>query len=197
MLHYETGLIILSNFSAHAAANAGSLMCRSSSITSTPGATQLRTLWNSAASASGHQNDLPSASIADTPRSGSSTRRRAVRGARLLGDLLAELVHLLRRRAHQRDGRVVLVEAPALVLLGHRLRRAEVDHVERPDRDHLRHPLSAAAVRRSGPADSTPPASSSASSVVVMSSTPAMSPSRISPSIVRPPVPVAWKTSTS
>ena len=48
-------------------------MCRSSSINSTFGAIQFRTLWNSAASASGHQNAFPSASIAETPLSGTST----------------------------------------------------------------------------------------------------------------------------
>ena len=58
-------------------------------------------------------------------------------------------------------------------------------------------PLSAAAVSRSRPADSTPPTRSSASSVVVRSSTPAIRPSRMNDSMVIPPVPVAWKTSTS
>ena len=67
--------------------------------------------------------------------------------------------------------------AGATELLGHRLRRPEIDHVERAERHHLRHAAPAAAVSRSGPADSTPPTSSSASSVVVMSRTPAMRPS--------------------
>ena len=115
----------------------------------------------------------PSRSMADTPRSGTQHRRRPAGGAGLLGDLLAEPVVLLRRGAHQRDVRVVLVEAPAAELLRHRVRRAEVDHVQRPERDHLRHaaqrrrrqPVAARAVRM-------PPTSSSASSVVVMSSTP-------------------------
>ena len=48
-------------------------MCRSSSTSSTWGPLQSRKLWNRAASASGHQNGLPSASMADTPRRGTST----------------------------------------------------------------------------------------------------------------------------
>ena len=39
-------------------------------MTRTCGLTQLRTLWKSARSASGHQNGCPSRSIADTPLSG-------------------------------------------------------------------------------------------------------------------------------
>ena len=54
-----------------------------------------------------------------------------------------------------------------------------------------------AAVKRSGPALSTPPTRSSASSVVVRSSTPARKPDRASVSNARPPDPVAWKVSTS
>ena len=197
-LNYEALPISLNNFSAQASANAGSLMCRSSSISSTLGAIQLRTLWNSAASASGHQNGFPSASIAETPRSGSSTAVGPLRGARLLGDLLAEPVLLLRRRPHQRDGRVVLVEAPALVPLRHRLGRAEVHHVERPDRNHLRH-----ALERRGREPVRPGGEHAADEFVGefgrgdVEHAGDRARRGSSPSIVRPPVPVAWNTSTS
>ena len=58
-------------------------------------------------------------------------------------------------------------------------------------------PICPGASSRSGPASNTPPQTVSAHSVVVMSSTASTSPSRTRLSIVRPPVPVAWKTSTS
>ena len=64
-----------------------------------------------------------------------------------------------------------------------RSRAAEVDHVERAERDHLRQAELPAASSRSGPAESTPPTRSSASSVVVASSTPARKPPRASASI--------------
>jgi hypothetical protein len=43
------------------------------------------------------------------------------------------------RGAHQRHLRIVLVESTADVLLGHRLRGAEVHHVERADRADVGH----------------------------------------------------------
>ena len=43
-----------------------------------------------------------------------------------------------RRRAHQRDRRVVDVEVAVLELGRHGVARAEVDHVQRPERDDLR-----------------------------------------------------------
>ena len=58
-------------------------------------------------------------------------------------------------------------------------------------------PVLPAASSRVGPAPRMPPTNSSAHSVVVMSSTPAVMPASTSDSIARPPVPVAWKTSTS
>ena len=58
-------------------------------------------------------------------------------------------------------------------------------------------PFRAAALQRSGPAASTPPTTSSHHSVVVRSSTPLMNPPLTSASMHFPPVPVAWKTSTS
>ena len=57
--------------------------------------------------------------------------------------------------------------------------------------------LRMAASQRAGPAARTPPTTSSHHSVVVRSSTPEKKPASISASIVFPPVPVAWKTSTS
>ena len=58
-------------------------------------------------------------------------------------------------------------------------------------------PACAAASSRSGPAENMPPATSPASSVVVRSSTPTNDLARTSASSERPPVPLAWKTSTS
>ena len=65
--------------------------------------------------------------------------RRPCRGRELAADRAAELGALVRRRAHERHGRVVHVEVAALELRRHRLARAEVDHVERAERDDLRH----------------------------------------------------------
>ena len=59
-----------------------------------------------------------------------------------------------------------------LKTLGHGRRRAEIDHVQRADADHLRDSRGTAASSRFAPAESIPPTSSSASSVVVRSSTP-------------------------
>src|SRR5438128_5079040 len=58
-------------------------------------------------------------------------------------------------------------------------------------------PARPAASSLSGPAESTPPTSSSASSVVVRSRTPLRKLDSTSASMDCPPVPVAWKTSTS
>ena len=57
--------------------------------------------------------------------------------------------------------------------------------------------MRAIAPSRSGPALSTPPNRWSQTSVVVTSMTPASSPLSASFSMVRPPVPVAWKTRQS
>ena len=64
--------------------------------------------------------------------------RRPVGAVELARDPPPELGHLLGRRAHQRDRRVVHVEVAALEALGHGVARAEVDHVERAERDDLR-----------------------------------------------------------
>ena len=123
---------------------------------------------------------------------------RPGRRVQLLGDDPPDLAALLRRRPHQRDRRVVDVEVPVAIPLRHRLQRAEVDHVERAERDDLRDPQLARPTRAGpAPATSTPPATRSQNSVVVTSSEPAMKPASISASIEPPPAPVWWKTSTS
>ena len=105
---------------------------------------------------------------------------------------------LFRRRPHQRDVGVVLVEQPVLEPGGDRLRSRRSSPCRAP---RWTPPAGSrprpAAVRRSGPALRKPPTCSSASSVVVRSSTPAMSPSSMSDSMACPPLPVAWKTRTS
>ena len=55
---------------------------------------------------------------------------RAGAGVELRGDPGADLAALLRRRAHQRDVRVVAVERAAGEAVGDGLGRPEVDHVE-------------------------------------------------------------------
>ena len=65
-------------------------------------------------------------------------RRRPLRGRELARDPAAELGTLLGRRPHQGDGGVVDVDVAAFELRRQRLARAEVDHVERAERDHLR-----------------------------------------------------------
>ena len=61
--------------------------------------------------------------------------------ARFASQFRAEFRHLLGRGSHQGDRRVVAVEAALLVVLRRRFRRAEVHHVECPDRDDLRDAL--------------------------------------------------------
>ena len=51
-----------------------------------------------------------------------------------------DLAALVGRRPHQRDRRVVDVEVPVAVALRDGVLRAEVDHVERAERDDLRDP---------------------------------------------------------
>ena len=71
---------------------------------------------------------------------GGQNRRRSPRCACLLGNLLAERIIFFRRRSHQRDVGVVLIEAAIFELLGHAVEWAEVDHVESTERDDLRNP---------------------------------------------------------
>ena len=58
-------------------------------------------------------------------------------------------------------------------------------------------PTAPAASSRVGPAVQMPPLSSSVTSLVVQSRTPAKTPRRTRSSIVAPPLPLAWKTTTS
>ena len=74
---------------------------------------------------------------------GDEEHGRPGRRVQLGGDDAADLPALVRRRAHQRDRRVVHVEVPVAVALRHRLHRPEVDHVERAERDDLWDPAPA------------------------------------------------------
>ena len=73
----------------------------------------------------------------DEERDGTGRRRELAR------DPPAQLGALLPRRAHQRDRRVVHVEVAPLELRRHGVAAAEVDHVERAQRDDLRQPRAA------------------------------------------------------
>ena len=68
---------------------------------------------------------------------GQKDRRRPRGTVELGGDDPAELGALLGRRAHERDRRVVDVEVPAGEPLRHGVEGAEIDHVERAQRDDL------------------------------------------------------------
>ena len=59
-------------------------------------------------------------------------------GAGPAADDARDLAAFLGCRAHQGDGRIVDVEIPVAVALGHRVHRPEVDHVERAEGDDLR-----------------------------------------------------------
>ena len=72
------------------------------------------------------------------PCSGTKSAVGPVARGQLAADPAAELRALLRRRPHQRHGRVVHVEVPVAELRRHGLERPEVDHVERAERDDLR-----------------------------------------------------------
>ena len=112
----------------------------SSSTSSTLSPSPSRSAANSAASASGSWNGCAlDVDHRDAPER-HEQRDRPGRGRQLARDPPAELRVLLRRRAHQRDRRVVHVEVAALELRRHRVARAEVDHVERAERDDLREP---------------------------------------------------------
>ena len=110
-------LSIRSSSFAAAAANAGSLMCRSSSTSSTPGESSCGCSGTAPRPPPATRTASPPRRSPTRPCSGTQHARRPGRGARLLGDLLADRVDLLRRRPHQRHGRVVAVEPAVLVLL--------------------------------------------------------------------------------
>ena len=151
----------------------------------------------SAARAAGSWKDWPSLSRPETPRAGS----RIFTGPRAWAHFLPMSAPMTAFSSGVVRMRVTL----ALCLWSWRARYFS-GTVSRPKKLTMSQaptlttwgmPRSPAARRRSGPADSSPPTNSSASSVVVMSSTPEMSPSRMSDSMAWPPLPVAWKTRTS
>ena len=76
----------------------------------------------------------PGASSAETPPSGSRKRTGASIWLSRSPIQRPMRVVLVRRGAHQRDLRIVLMEQPALVARRHGVGRAEIDHVERADR---------------------------------------------------------------
>ena len=76
-------------------------------------------------------------------------------------------------------------------------RRAEIDHVEGTKGDHLRHISQAGRGKAIGPGGQLASDQFIGQLGAVMSSTPRMRPSRMKDSMVIPPVPVAWNTSTS
>ena len=66
--------------------------------------------------------------------------RQPARRGDLAADFLAELGVFVRRGPHQRDRRVMDVKLAAFELRGNRIAGAEIDHVERADRNELRNP---------------------------------------------------------
>ena len=143
--------IISCSRSAMSPANSGSFTSSSSSCTSTSGPSVSCRPSSSAASASGSWKTWPSTAIIETPFSGMYSAVGPGRRRELAPDPPAELEALLGRRAHQRDRRVVDVEVPVREALGHGVPRAEVDHVERAERDDLRQPERARRLEPVGP----------------------------------------------
>ena len=97
-----------------------------------------RSASNSAASASGSWNGWPSASISETPPSGTKSAVGPVAADSLRAIRRPSSAHSSARRAHQRHRRVVHVEVAVRELRRDGVARAEVDHVERAERDDLR-----------------------------------------------------------
>ena len=138
-----------------AAAKAGSLTCAVDLVHARPTArASRRSAANSAASASGSWNGPPSTGDRRDAAQRHEQRDRAGRRRQLGAQPPAQLGALLRRRAHQRDARVVHVEvpvrrtAPAPISRGPKLTMSSA-----PERDDLRHaragrPPPAGAARR-------------------------------------------------
>ena len=125
--------------SAIAVAKAGSLISSRRSCTSTDGVERLAQPGDAAPRRPRRRGTAgPATAIIETPPSGTNSAVGPVAAESLRPIRAAELGALLGRRAHQRDRRVVDVEVPPLELRRHRLARAEVDHVERAERDDLR-----------------------------------------------------------
>ena len=101
---------------------------------------------------------LPTAVNRRNTQKRQENRSRSRRCRRLAADFFTELMVLCHRRPHQGDRGIVLVELAILEFLGNRRDRPKVDHIQRPDRDHLRDPASARCgqtigARRECPAD--------------------------------------------
>ena len=186
--------------SAIARAKSGSLTSRSSSCTSTFGVERL---------AERREERRVGLGVVERPgpRSRSPRRRAAARRApsgpsaavSFAADPAPELAALLGRRAHQRDrsGCGRRGSGPAN-RCGHGVARAEVDHVERAERDDLRQPalpgrLEPLGARREHAADELVGQLGRRH----VERRRRGSPPRASASIDWPPAPVAWKTSTS
>ncbi len=71
---------------------------------------------------------------------GDEKTHRSLAGVELLANPFADGAAFLRCRAHQRHIGIVVVEQPRLPFRRHRLRRPEIDHVERADRADIRQP---------------------------------------------------------
>ena len=187
-----------SSFSAIASANASSLMLQSSSTSSTSRAHALAQRLEQRRVRLGVVERLALGVDQRDAAQRHEQRHRPASPPTASRDPPAELRALLGRRAHERDRRVVHVEVALLELRRHRLARAEVDHVERAERDDLRQPGAARrpragrARRRARRRRGRRTARSSWRRARRRGSRPSTS-----ASIARPPVPVAWNTSTS
>ena len=93
----------------------------------------------------------PATAIIETPPSGTKSAVGPVAPESLRPIVRPSSAHSLGRRAHQRHRRVVDVEVAVVELRRHRLARAEVDHVERAERDDLRHARRARGLEPVGP----------------------------------------------
>ena len=124
---------------AIASANAGSLTSASTSCTSTfAGSTRRADRVEQRPVGIGVVEDLALRRDRGDAAQRHEQHGRAGGGIQLLADDPPDLAALVRRRPHQRDRRVVDVEVPVAIALRDRLDGAEVDHVERAERDDLR-----------------------------------------------------------
>ena len=123
----------------------------SSPCASTAGSRCSRRAPKSASSAAASWKGWPSTAIIETRAAGRRAPSGPLRRVQLARDAPAELGALLGRGAHQRHGRVVDVEIAAGELLREPVSRAEVDHVERAQRDDLRDPELACGLEPVGP----------------------------------------------
>ena len=184
--------------SAIASANAGSLTSASTSCTSTfEVSTSARIAVEERLVGLGIVEDLALRRDRRDTAERDEEHRRPRRGVQLLRDDAADLPALLGRRPHQGDGRVVDVEVPAREPLRHRVHRAEVDHVERAERDDLRDPALPGGLEPLGHGDEHAAGDEVAELRRRHVERAGDEAASISASIEPPPVPVWWKTSTS